>query len=73
MIRGTASQASALGSIPIARSINLVDSVALPLLKTRKWSQFAQVLYPTWPQLFSNRRPVGHDQKDISQRTHSFL
>src|SRR4029077_1443667 len=30
-----ASQASDVGSIPIARSINLVDSVALPLLRLK--------------------------------------
>ena len=34
-------------SIPIARSITLVDSVALPLLKNRKWGQLARVLDPS--------------------------
>src|SRR5215831_12161117 len=37
----------AVGSIPIARSINLVDSVALPLLWTRKRGQLAEF----WTQL----------------------
>ena len=38
-----ASQASDVGSIPIARSINLVDSVALTLLKLEigaNWTEF---------------------------------
>ena len=60
MIRGTASQASALGSIPIARSINLVDSVALPLLGIENgaswpefWTQFGPKFLPFAPATYT--------------------
>jgi hypothetical protein len=46
-----ASQASDVGSIPIARSINLVDSVALPLLKLKNganWPEFWTQLGPNF-------------------------
>src|SRR5262249_39015283 len=62
-----ASQASDVGSIPIARSINLVDSVALPLLRTRKRGQLARVLDPTWPQIPLVRFAV---YQDLFQLTH---
>ncbi len=47
-------QASDVGSIPIARSINLVDSVALALLRTKMrpfgfWSQVQRQMYGLWP------------------------
>ena len=45
-----ASQASDVGSIPIARSINLVDSVALPLLRLKKGANWAEF----WTQLAPN-------------------
>ena len=48
------SQASDVGSIPIARSINLVDSVALPLLRLENganWPEFWTQVGPNsiWP------------------------
>ena len=54
-----ASQASDVGSIPIARSINLVDSVALPLLKleigaswTEFWTQVGPKFFEVAPWFF---------------------
>ena len=48
------SQTSDVGSIPIARSINLVDSVALPLLRLKNganwpefWTQLGPNFFPT--------------------------
>ena len=57
-----ASQASDVGSIPIARSINLVDSVALPLLKIKNganWPEF-------WTQLGPNFFQPATFQFDMS-------
>src|SRR6267154_1847134 len=47
-----ASQASDVGSIPIARSINLVDSVALALLRIENganWTRFWTQVGPKFP------------------------
>lgn len=50
-------QASDAGSIPIARSINLVDSVALPLLtKTRKWAELGFELWIGDPAEINGKR-----------------
>jgi hypothetical protein len=56
------SQASDVGSIPIARSINLVDSVALPLLRLKygaDWPEF-------WTQLGPNFFQPATFQLDFS-------
>jgi hypothetical protein len=50
-----ASQASDVGSIPIARSINLVDSVALPLLRLENGANRPKF----WTQLGPNFSPTG--------------
>jgi hypothetical protein len=51
-----ASQASDMGSIPIARSINLVDSVALPLLKLKNGADWPEFWTQLGPNFFSNQR-----------------
>src|SRR2546429_5477274 len=55
--QGRASQTSDVGSIAIARSINLVDSVALPLLtKTRKWAELGFELWIGDPAEINGKR-----------------
>src|SRR5712691_7274651 len=59
-----ASQASDVGSIPIARSINLVDSVALPLLRLENganWTEFCTQVGPKfWGEPLSWHSFLGH-------------
>ena len=53
-----ASQASDVGSIPIARSINLVDSVALPLLRLEKGANWPEFWTQSGPKILSSRPPL---------------
>jgi|SRR5436189_246003 len=51
-------QASDVGSIPIARSINLVDSVALPLLRLENGASWPEFWTQVGPKILSSRPAV---------------